>query len=264
MFFYLSKIFWTFAQPISLLLLLMIASLLAGLLRRRRSSLVLLAAGLLILGVFGWTTAGALMLKPLEQRFQRPATLPPNVAGIVVLGGAFEGRVNQVRGGYELGDAADRMTEAAMLALRYPQARLVISGGSGTILSQRAGDGETAPPFFEALGIPRARVIIDTQSRNTAENATEAKRVAAPAPGETWLLVTSAFHMPRSMALFREAGFPVTAWPVDFRTAGDESFGLCRDSELTCFKNATLALREWIGLLAYWLTGRIASPLPAP
>lgn len=264
MFFYASKIFWTFAQPISVIGLLLFISIVASIMKWRRLGIGSAIIALLILGLFGWTTAGSLMLLPLEQRFTRPATPPEKVSGIVILGGAFEGGINPVRGLQELNEAADRMTEGAILALRYPEARVIVSGASGTIMRERAGDAETAPPFFENLGIPGDRLILEGRSRNTEENARFSLELARPVPGETWLLVTSAFHMPRSMALFRKAGFEVVAWPTDYRTAGNESFGGCRENSASCLRIATLALREWLGLLAYWITGKIESPFPAP
>ena len=66
------------------------------------------------------------------------------------------------------------------------------------------------------------------------------------------------------MGLFRSAGFDIAAWPVDYRTAGNEGFGGCRENSAACLRISTLALREWVGLAAYWLTGRIDSLLPAP
>ena len=264
MFFYLSKIFWTFAQPVSLIGILLFVSIAAALLNRRRLSLSASVAAFLLLALFGWTTFGALLLQPLESRFARPAEMPQAVDGIIVLGGAFEGGINPVRGLYELSEAADRMTEGAILALRYPNAKVIISGGSGTILRERAGDADTAPLLFEKLGVPRSRLILDTESRNTAENAAYTKQLGSAAPGETWLLVTSAFHMPRSMGLFRKAGFDVVPWPTDYRTAGNEGFGGCRENSLGCLRHATTAIREWLGLAAYRLTGKIDRFLPAP
>lgn len=264
MFFYASKIFWTFGQPVSVIGILLIVAIVAAVLQWRRLGIGAAVLAFLILAVLGWTTVGSLLLLPLEQRFARPAEPPERVDGIVILGGAFEGGINPVRGGYELNEAADRMTEGAVLALRYPEAKVIVSGGSGTILRERAGDAETAPKLFEPLGIPLSRLLLDGKSRNTYENALFSKELGDPAPGETWLLVTSAFHMPRSMALFRKAGFDVVAWPVDYRTAGDEGFGGCVDNSASCLRDATLALREWTGLTAYWLTGRIDSLLPAP
>ena len=80
-----------------------------------------------------------------------------------------------------------------------------------------------------------------------------------PKPGENWLLVTSAFHMPRSVGLFRKVGFPVIPWPVDYRTSGKEGIGLFRDNPADALQNTTMAMREWIGLAGYWLSGRIDS-----
>lgn len=264
MFFDLSKLFWSFAQPVSVIGLLLFASIAAGILRRRRTSLASGVLAFAILAVLGWTTAGGLMLRPLEDRFTKPSELPEKIDGIIVLGGAFEGGVNLGRGGYELNDAADRMTEAAILALRYPDARLLVAGGSGRILRDRAGDGDIAPQFFEKLGIPRDRLILETESRNTAENTVNAAEIAGVRPGETWVLVTSAFHMPRSVGLFRKAGWPVVPWPTDYRTWGDEGIGLCRESSLGCLRHANTAIREWTALAAYRLTGRIDALFPAP
>ena len=122
----------------------------------------------------------------------------------------------------------------------------------------------TAPRLLGALGVARERLILENKSRDTYENAVFSKQMVQPKPGETWLLVTSAFHMPRSMGLFRAAGFDVVPWPTDYRTTGQEGVSLFADNSDDAVNNATIAIREWIGLVAYWLTGRIDSPLPGP
>jgi uncharacterized SAM-binding protein YcdF (DUF218 family) len=100
-------------------------------------------------------------------------------------------------------------------------------------------------------------------SRNTEENATLSKALAGPKPGERWLLVTSAYHMPRSVGLFRRAGFAVEPYPVDWRTS--------RENLLTPFNLAgeglertDLAIREWMGLAAYRISGKTSELLPGP
>ena len=264
MFFIVSKIFWMFAHPLSLATILALASFLLILAGWRRLAAMAAGLGFLVLAVSGWTTAGALMLHPLEERFKRPAEVPARVDGIVVLGGGFEGGVNRVRGGYELNASGDRFVEAAALALRYPEARLLVSGGADALILEGEGDGETAPRLLEALGVDRARLLLDNEARNTEENALFSKRLADPQEGETWLLVTSAFHMPRSVGLFRKAGFPVVPWPSDYRTSGAERVGLAEDNIFDSTQNAALAIREWIGLGVYWLTGRTDTLLPGP
>ena len=116
--------------------------------------------------------------------------------------------------------AANRILAAADLANRYPNARIVFSGGSPNLPSDTPEKPITRHPFSKAWASPGERLIIERRSRNTEENAEFSKAIAAPKAGERWLLVTSAYHMPRSMGLFRKAGFAVEAYPVDWRVGG--------------------------------------------
>jgi uncharacterized SAM-binding protein YcdF (DUF218 family) len=263
MFFVLSKILWFVIQPINLSLIVSLVGLAFMRFRWFRLAYSLITGAMLLLVLCVWTSFGAMLVNPLEQRFLRPE-LPAKVEGIVVLGGGLEGGINLARGGYELNAGGDRFVETAVLARRFPEARIVISGGSGALMLEGEGDADTAVRLFGALGIARGRLILESQSRNTYENAVFTKQLVSPQAGETWLLVTSAFHMPRSVALFREADFAVTPWPVDYRTSGSEGIGFFKDNPVDSLQTATLGIREWIGLLAYWLTGRIGSPFPSP
>ncbi|RUM99402.1 YdcF family protein [Pseudaminobacter arsenicus] len=263
MFFYLSKIFGFFIQPLNLALFLLLFGIVALFLGRKRVSLAVSCSAFLILALGVWTSLGALMLNPLEERFQRPA-LPERIDGIVLLGGGLEGGINLVRGGYELNAGGDRLVETAVLARRFPDARIVVSGGTGTLILDGEGDADTAPRLLSALGVAPERLVLENKSRNTYENAQFTKAMVSPKPGETWLLVTSAFHMPRSMALFRKADFAVLPWPADYRTSGAEGIGFARDNPLDSLRNLTTAIREWVGLLAYWISGRIETPFPGP
>ncbi|RJG45377.1 YdcF family protein [Mesorhizobium sp. DCY119] len=263
MFFVISKVFWFFIQPLNLAIFLLLAGVIGLFLGWRRLSAAGCVSAFLILGLATWTSLGAVLMNPLEERFQRPS-LPEKVDGIVVLGGGLEGAINLARGGYEMNSAGDRFVEAAVLARRFPDAKIVISGGVGTLVLEGEGDADTAPRLLSALGVAPERMVLENQSRNTYENAVFTKRLVTPKPGETWLLVTSAFHMPRSMALFRKADFSVLPWPVDYRTSGEEGVGFFRDNPQDSLQNTTMAIREWIGLVAYWLSGRIDSPFPGP
>lgn len=264
MFFYLSKAFWFFIQPLNLAIILLLAGAALAVTRLRRTGKAMTAAAVLLLVLCAWTSVGALMLNPLEERFARPADMPARVDGVVVLGGGFEGAINLARGGYDLNSGGDRFVEAAILARRYPDARVLVSGGTGTLMLDGEGDADTAPRLFAALGVDPARLILENRSRNTYENALFARELASPQPGETWLLVTSAFHMPRAVGLFRAVGFDVVPWPVDYRTSGVEGIGLFRDNPADSLQTATMAVREWIGLVAYRAAGRIDQILPGP
>ena len=141
--FYLSKIFWFFFQPLNLAIFLLLAGLLAALFGRRRLAATGSMFAFLILALSAWTSLGAMMLNPLEERFPKPS-MPDKVDGIVVLGGGFEGAINLVRGGYELNSGGDRMVETAILARRFPTARVVVSGGTGELFLEGEGDANAA------------------------------------------------------------------------------------------------------------------------
>ncbi|MER8829400.1 YdcF family protein [Mesorhizobium sp. M0938] len=263
MFYYLSKVFWLLVQPLNLSIILLLAGLLAAMVGWRQLAATASMLAFLILGLSAWTSLGAMMLSPLEERFPRPP-LPERVDGIIVLGGGMEGAINFVRAGYELNASGDRMVEAAVLARRFPAAKVVISGGTIAMIGEGEGDAVSAPRLLTAFGVTTDRLILENKSRNTYENAVFSRELVTPKPGETWLLVTSAFHMPRAKALFGKAGFATVPWPVDYRTSGKEGFGLFRDDPFGSLQTTTTAVREWIGLAAYWLSGRIDRLFPGP
>jgi uncharacterized SAM-binding protein YcdF (DUF218 family) len=263
MFFILSKVFGFFIEPLNLAILVLLVALLAMALRRRRLAVAGTAIAFLVLALATWTSLGSLMLTPLEERYPKPP-FPAEVDGVVVLGGGFEGAINLARGGYELNSGGDRFVEAAILARHYPQARIVVSGGTGALLIDGEGDAPTAQRLLTALGVSPERLVLEDRSRNTYENAVFTREMVSPKPGETWLLVTSAFHMPRAKALFDKVGFATVPWPVDYRTTGREGISLFSDNAVDSIQKTTLAVREWIGLLAYWLSGKIDSPFPGP
>lgn len=262
MFFYISKIAWLLIQPAGLLALCLVAIVLVTR-RRSRAGAVLSVLALLLLLSAGQTNLGRLALQPLENRFSRPATPPPAeaVAGIIVLGGGFDGHVTRTRGGFELGEAGDRFVEALRLARLYPDAPVVVTGGEASLIGRTEGDAPIATRFFSAFGIAPGRVVLESRSLNTYENATLTKPLLPASPGR-WLLVTSAFHMPRAMGVFRKQDIPVIAWPVDYRTSGEETFRLGRDDPAEAFAELSLAMREWTGLVAYAATGRTSALFP--
>ncbi|HEV2518249.1 MAG TPA: YdcF family protein [Devosia sp.] len=259
---YLTRIFWLLVQPLSLVVLLLVAGLALSWLRRRWISRVLLGLALLLLFICCFTTFGYVLITPLEQRFERPAE-PARIDGIVVLGGGLDGEVNSVRGGYELNRSGDRFVEALRLALIHPNARIVIAGGPAALVQQEP-EARAGERLFEAFGVAADRILLDDQSRNTEENAQFAKQLAGATEGQTWLLVTSAFHMPRAVGLFRKADFPVVPWPADYLASGAEGVRIKPDQSPENMAVSSIALREWAGLLGYYLTGRIDEVLPGP
>ncbi|MDI3260182.1 MAG: YdcF family protein [Sinobacteraceae bacterium] len=258
--FYLSKAVWALLSPGSLLLFALLAALLW---HRRRPRLARAALGLatLALGLLSLCPAAHWVLTPLERRFPRPE-LPATVDGIVVLGGAIDMERTLAPDLPELNDAADRLTAFLALARRYPGARLVYSGGSGLVRAPQAREADAARALLSTLGLDPARVLWERYSRNTWENALYAKQLADPRPGETWLLVTSAWHMPRAVGCFRKAGWNVLPYPVD-DWGSDAGDWFKFDAHWQLYAVAT-GEREWLGLLAYHLLGRTSAWFPAP
>jgi uncharacterized SAM-binding protein YcdF (DUF218 family) len=224
----------------------------------------LLASSVVLLALCGFSPVGNLLILPLEQRFPPwdPSRGAPD--GIVVLGGAIDPDVSAAHGRPILGRSGDRIAAAAVLALRYPNARIVFSGGNANLIGDdSAKEADYALSMLEDLGVAKARLAAERLSRNTVENAEFVKAVAKPREGERWLLVTSAFHMPRSIGLFRKAGFKVEAYPVDWRTSKSRAFEPFSVA-IGGLEHTDIAIREWIGLVAYRVTGKIDDFLPGP
>jgi uncharacterized SAM-binding protein YcdF (DUF218 family) len=264
MFFPLSKILGFFASPSNLIISIGILGLLLLPTRFARAGRALAFASLVMLAILGLSPIGNALIIPLEARFPRWDATHGAPDGIIVLGGAISPDVSAARDEVALNEAAERLTVAAELARRYPAARILFSGGSGALIYDEGAEAVFALRLLEGLGIPRARIILEDRSRNTVENAILSKAIAQPKPGERWLLVTSAHHMPRAIGVFRKAAFPVEAYPVDWRTRGADDalrpFATVGDG----LRRSDTAVREWVGLAVYWLTGRSSELFPAP
>jgi uncharacterized SAM-binding protein YcdF (DUF218 family) len=224
----------------------------------------LLVAFVVLVAICGFSPLGNLLLYPLEARFPPwdPARGAPD--GIVVLGGAIDADLSASHGTAVYTRAADRVIEAAALARQYPKARIIYSGGSANLIDGDAREADYAAAIFERLGVARDRLTMERRSRNTGENAEFSKLLAAPKSGECWLLMTSAFHMPRSVGLFRKAGFDVEPYPVDWRVGGRDDLFRFSNLAVDGLGRTDLAVREWMGLIAYRLTGKINELLPRP
>jgi uncharacterized SAM-binding protein YcdF (DUF218 family) len=264
LFFFFSKTIGTMLIPINFLLGIGVLGAVLLLTRWSAFGRRLLAASVLLLALCGFSPIGRLLILPLEERFPSWDASRGAPDGIVVLGGAIDPDLSAVLDRPVLGRAGDRIVAAAELARRYPNARIVYSGGNANLIGDDSTkEADYALSMLEDLGVAKARLTAERLSRNTFENAEFAKTVVKPKKGERWLLVTSAVHMPRSIGVFRRAGFDVEAYPVDRRAAEAEAFSFY-STAIIGLERTDLAMREWIGLAAYWLTGKIDHFLPGP
>ena len=254
-----SKIFEVVIDPGNLLVLLLAVGALLLAFGRPRSggwliglvTVAMLAIAVLPLGE--WAVA------PLENRFP-PPSLPPRIDGIVLLGGAVRMADSIAHGQPELNEMATRITETLALSRRYPGVPVVISGGDPAIIQRGTSEAAITRSLLVSLGLDPRRILTDDRSRNTYENAVDSKALAKPEPGQVWILVTSANHMPRAMGCFRAVGWNMIPDPVDYETSGSY-ISLNFAGQLHLLGTAE---HEWLGLVVYRLLGRIDSFFPAP
>jgi len=242
---------------------LMVECALVGLLLARwRLGRTLLAVAIAALAACLALPVDAWAIRPLENRFPQVTTYPERVDGVVVLGGAINDLTSRDRGTPTLTSAANRLTTFVELARRYPQAKLVFTGGSGDIEQGVSNEAEYARILLEQLGLPPDRVLFERASRTTRENAVDTAGLVAPRPGERWVLVTSASHMPRAVGVFRHAGWPMLPWPVGYQSRDH----IAAHAQSLGQKLAVLdwAAHEWIGLVAYRARGWTDSVFPGP
>jgi len=264
MFFELSKVLGFFVAPVQGLLMVALAASFWPHRGKRALSFRVMQAALVFLFAMLVTPVGNLLLVPLETRFPSPGTDLGRVDGIVVLGGAVDEVTSAGQGHLSVNSAAEQLMAPIALMHRYPQARLVFTGASGALVPGIQREADLVRQFWREAGIDQGQVLYEEKSRNTHENAIFSKALAAPKPGERWLLVTSAAHMPRSMGVFRKAGFEVIAYPVGYKSTGSIGHWYVPRSAQDALGNVESAVHEYLGLLAYYLTGRIGELFPAP
>ena len=252
-----SKLLGFAIEPLFWVLLLLTAGLVLQRWRPRPGrALAWSALGVLLLS--GWTTIPELLLQRLEHRYPPP---PPNAdmqryVGVVILGGALaHSYIWTAHGRVALNEQAERMTEAVSLARKYPHLKLLFSGGDASLQPDTLTEAERARQYFDEMGVEPARLLYEAKSRNTFENAYYSATLPGVDRSQPWLLLTSAFHMPRSMGVFLKTGWNVTPFPVDYRTSGPQpnfDFSLHDGPRLW-----HLAAHETLGYLVYRWRGML-------
>jgi uncharacterized SAM-binding protein YcdF (DUF218 family) len=269
MFFYLAKAVWFVLQPSTFIALLIGYGAILIWTGWARWGRRFVSIGAVLLLAVGLSPLGNALILPLEDRFPRAdLDQPPAPAGLIILGGAENRLVGSARKAPTLNEAGERLLEGAILALRFPNAKVAFSGGDAGILYKSDSEAQGAADILTDLGVERGRLVLESNARDTYENAVflrkELDRGGAFSEGTRWLLITSAYHMPRSIGAFRQAGFDVEPWPVDYRTRGPEDFSKPFDKVSEGLRRVDTATREWVGLLAYWATGRTNALFPSP
>lgn len=260
-FFWASKILWTLISPDTLFLLLLCSAYLMLLLGWRRGGKFLLGISCLSALLVALLPVGDWLYLPLETRFEASPALPDTLDGIILLGGFLDTQGSDAWEQVQTNEAAERLLAFQALARQYPTAKLVFTGGNGTLNSHVSKEADSLPALMESLGLAARDLILESQSRNTWENVQLSRALVAPRPQERWLVITSAAHMPRTVGIFCEQQWPVTPYPVDFR-ANPKRLLLMEVSFADHLLALRWASREWVGLIAYYFTGKTSQFLP--
>jgi uncharacterized SAM-binding protein YcdF (DUF218 family) len=264
MFFVISKLVGLITTPSTAVFLIGFLGMLVLVFGHRRLGIGLFVLSTLLTLILGQTPVANMPLAVLEDRFPQ-ANLTEAPTGVIMLGGPVDVDLSPARNAITINGAAERVTETAVLAVRYPQARIFLSGGSGHFGDPGANtESALTKKLLVDFGLPADRIEMEEKSRTTAENAIYSLEAIKPKPGERWLLVTSASHMPRAVGAFRAVGFNVIPYPVDYRTYGFPALRDFPESVAAGFGQIDVAAHEWIGLVGYWLTGKSNALFPSP
>jgi uncharacterized SAM-binding protein YcdF (DUF218 family) len=263
LFFLLSKLFWLLCSPGSLLVLLTLCCFLFVFIKAYKKATVLsiiLSVSILLITAL---PVGDWLLYPLEKRFPPVTRISPPVDGIIVLGGAEKIRGSLVWRQVELNDHAERFFAFIRLARQFPHAVSVYTGGTGDPLLQEYKGADVAKKLFEEQGLDISTILFESRSRNTYENAVLTQKMIHPDPAQRWVLITSASHMPRALGAFYKTGWNVIAYPVDHDANPEILFRLSWNFSGNLSK-LDVAVYEWAGLMAYYLTGKSTQFFPGP
>jgi uncharacterized SAM-binding protein YcdF (DUF218 family) len=228
----------------------------------RKAGVILAILSLASFAISDFSPLGNMLLTPLEQRFPE-GVYPANIQGIIVLGGSYDTVSHGYMSTIVLNEDTEPMAVMVDLARRYPNAKIIFSGGTApNVPGPREAD--IVKDYFVSFGIEPDRILTEDRSQTTEENARFTARLLQPTPSSQWLLVTSAYHMPRAIGAFRKAGFDVTAFPVGSRTHGWHDMWKTEAVAEDNLRRIDIALHEWIGLADYKLKGYSDSWFAAP
>ncbi len=253
-FFWISKLAWLLIAPDSFLILLVLFGtwlLWKQKLKWAKRIFTVLSLAVLIIGLF---PVGEWLLYPLESKYRENPDLG-DVDGIVVLSGAISPSRSFIWKQTILNNAAERIITSVVLSKKYPDAKLVFTGGSGSMIDKQHKHADAAKVFYQQQGLDTSKIIFESESRNTYENIILTKKLVKPKENEHWVVITTGWHMPRSMGIFCKAEWKVTPYPVDFRSKPESLFRI--DWGFAGhLSNLTTGVKEWIGYISYSFTGK--------
>ena len=266
MFFELSKILWAIAMPLNALCLLILLGWVVRKLIHDKAGRVMITTGVITILVFAILPIGPMMVTWLERQYPPTQELPEQVDGIIVLGGMFETYLSNTFKRISMNDQVDRMVCFADLVKKYPKARKIFSGGPGDFLHPGVTESSDAIRFLGrfAFELEERRIVFEESSRNTYENVVKSKESIMPQEGENWIVITSGYHMPRTMGIFAKQDWPVIPYACDLKTDGTYNPFTRMPNAVFNFEMLNIAVKEILGSIIYRITGKSAFILKPP
>lgn len=225
-------------------------------------STLLISGSLLGFLIIAITPLPYALFSILENRFPVAQKLPAKVAGIIVLGGSVDEVIYHQKGLVTLNGAGERLVAFAKLARQYPNAKLIFTGGTNSLSDVPKTEAQASEQFLKDVGVNTSKIIFEDKSRNTIENAKNVKELVQPKKGENWVLITSAFHMPRSVGVFEKQGWTIIPYPTDFRV-NENSLSRLHYNVIDGLDILDVALHEYVGLAVYYLKGEMDKLFPS-
>lgn len=230
----------------------MVMALISRLCRWWRGTDFFFISACLLLLAFGVIPTGPSLLAALETQHVRPSKLPDRIDGVIILGGGFDTYLSNIYGQPVLNDGVERILDGVKLARYYDGSTLLFSGGSGRLTHRERTEAEDARAFLDSYPDLLKRAKFEDKSRNTWQNASYSYKLVSPEPEERWILVTSAYHMPRAVYMFEAAGWKnIVVWPTDYRTKSKVDLMPHKLDILGNLYQSHLAVREIIGQIVY-------------
>lgn len=253
-FFWISKLAWFFVAPENLLVLLVVIGTILLWKQRIKAAKRLFTFLSLIVLIIGLFPVGEWLLYPLESKYKANPKLE-QVDGIIVLSGSIDATRSAMWQQTVVNDNAERILASLALVQKYPNAKLVYTGGSGKLSNQKHKGADAALKLYKEHGLNTTKMIFEREARNTSENVIFTKKLVNPKKNEKWLLITTGWHMPRSVGIFCKSDWAVIPYPVDFRSQPEKLFRI-EWSFSGHLRNLSIGIKEWLGRFAYSITGK--------
>tara|TARA_Y100000588_G_scaffold381706_1_gene467840 strand:- start:237 stop:1019 length:783 start_codon:yes stop_codon:yes gene_type:complete len=253
--FFLSKFLWFILNPFNLFIYFLILAFFFNYINFKKISKLIFSFTILFFIFSGILPTGSYLNYLLEKDFHDTIILPKKVDGILILSGASNPNLTKEYNKISLNDSAERLTESIILINKYPNAKIIFSGGSGSLNPDAIGHSYAVKLFFENLNINLKNIIFENKSRNTYENILFSKNKAKPQSNEIWIVITSAFHLKRTLNIAKKLEWNLLPYPTDFKQSKKFEWKISFNflNNFLTFQNSS---HEWMGLAAYYWMGR--------